>query len=69
MSKGLRKSTIREIQGSFGRYMAILLIVALGVGFFSGLKVAHEAMVHTANDYFTDLNLFDYHLLSTLGFE
>lgn len=69
MSKGLRKSTIREIQSSFGRYMAILLIVALGVGFFSGLKVAHEAMVHTANDYFTDLNLFDYHLLSTLGFE
>ena len=49
--------------------MAILLIVALGVGFFSGLKVAHEAMVYTANRYFKDLNLYDYHLLSTLGFD
>ncbi len=69
MKKGIRKSIIREIWGSFGRYMAILLIVALGVGFFSGLKVAHEAMVYTANLYFKDLNLYDYHLLSTLGFD
>lgn len=49
--------------------MAILLIVALGVGFFSGLKIAHEAMVYTANLYFRDLNLYDYHLLSTIGFD
>ena len=46
MKKGLIKSTFREIKESFGRYMAILLIVALGVGFFSGLKVAYSAMLY-----------------------
>ncbi|MGN0155414.1 MAG: FtsX-like permease family protein [Lachnospiraceae bacterium] len=69
MNKGIRKSTFREIKSSFGRYMAILLIVALGVGFFSGLKVAYEAMVHTADCYFKDKNFYDYHLLSTIGFD
>lgn len=69
MNKGIVKSTIREIKESFGRYMAILLIVALGVGFFSGLQVAYDAMVYTADTYLNELNFFDCRLLSTLGFD
>lgn len=49
--------------------MAILLIVALGVGFFSGLLVAYDAMVYTADTYLDNLDFFDYRLLSTLGFD
>ena len=29
----------REISGSLGRYLALFAIVALGVGFFSGLRI------------------------------
>lgn len=32
------KTTLREIKGSLGRYIAILAIVALGIGLFAGLK-------------------------------
>ncbi len=49
--------------------MAILLIIALGVGFFSGLRIAYESMVYSAYDYYEDMNFYDYHLLSTLGFD
>ncbi len=52
-----------------GRYIAILAIVALGVGFFSGLKVTKESMVRTADKYISESRLFDYRLISTLGFE
>lgn len=69
MKKGLIKSTFREIKESLGRYMAILLIVALGVGFFSGLKVAYSAMLYTADTYLKEQNFYDYHLLSTMGFD
>ena len=69
MNKGMIKSTFREIKQSFGRYMAILLIVALGVGLFTGLKVTYKAMIHTGNIYLKDLNFYDYRLLSTLGFD
>ena len=62
------KSTFREIRQSFGRFMAILAIVALGVGFFSGLKVSKTAMVETAGQYLDERELYDYRLLSTLGF-
>ncbi len=62
------KMTLREIKNSLGRYLAIFAIVALGVGFFAGLKVSKEAMVKTADEYLKKQNLFDYNLISTLGF-
>lgn len=65
----LKKSTLREIKNSLGRYIAILAIVALGVGFFSGIKVTREAMIETADDYLSDHKFFDYKVASTLGFE
>ncbi|MDE5804318.1 MAG: FtsX-like permease family protein [Lachnospiraceae bacterium] len=63
------KTTLREIKQSLGRYLAILAIVALGVGFFSGLKVTMDSMVVSADNYLSEAQLFDYRLLSTLGFE
>ena len=68
MSSGMIKTTIREIKGSFGRYMAIFAIVMLGVGFFSGLKATTPAMIATENTYLTQQNFFDFRLLSTIGF-
>ena len=46
MSKGMFQTTIREIRGSLGRYMAILAIVMLGVGLFTGLKGDHARNDH-----------------------
>ena len=65
----LTKITLREIKNSLGRYLAILIIVALGVGLFAGLKVTRDAMVDTLDEYLTERNLYDYQLISTLGYE
>lgn len=62
------KSTFREIRESLGRFLAILAIVALGVGFFAGLKVTQPAMLETAQRYFDKTSLYDYRLISTVGF-
>ncbi len=64
----LLKSTLRTIGKSLGRYIAILAIIALGVGFFSGLKVSEPAMIRTADGYIRELKLHDFRLISTLGF-
>ncbi|MEE0742592.1 MAG: FtsX-like permease family protein [Emergencia sp.] len=65
----LKKTTFREIRASLGRYIAILAIVALGVGFFSGLKVTRQAMIETASDYLADSRFYDYQIMSTMGYE
>ncbi len=68
MSSGMIKTTIREIKGSLGRYIAIFAIVMLGVGLFSGLKATTPAMIETENDYLEEQNFFDFRLISTIGF-
>lgn len=69
MSSGMIKTTIREIKQSFGRYMAIMAIVMLGVGLFTGLKATTPAMIVTENDYLLEQDFFDFRLLSTMGFD
>ena len=65
----LRRSAFREIRSSLGRYLAIIAIVALGVGLFAGLRVSKTAMVKTADVYIHELGLFDYRLVSTVGYD
>lgn len=69
MKSVMLKTTFREIRQSLGRYVAILAIVALGVGFFAGLKATKPAMVETTENYLNELNFYDFRLLSTLGFD
>ena len=70
MAKSVYSKNIRRtIFGSFGRYIAILAIIALGVGFFTGVKNTKSCMMETCNKYVTDYNLFDWRLVSTYGFE
>ncbi len=69
MKSSMGKTTLREIQQSFGRYFAILAIVALGVGLFSGLKVTKQAMLKSAQQYFEQTQMYDVRLLSTIGFD
>lgn len=68
MSSGMVKTTVREIKASFGRYLAILAIVMLGVGLYAGLKITKPAMIVTENAYLQKQNFFDFRLLSTIGF-
>ncbi len=60
MKSMMGRTTLREIKGSLGRYFAILAIVALGVGFFAGLKVTKDVMVASADQYYRQEQLYDY---------
>lgn len=69
MKSAMKKTSLREIKHSLGRYLAIFSIVALGVIMFAGLKVCREDMVATADKYFSDTAFYDFRALSTLGFD
>ena len=67
MKKALFTDTLRELRLSMGRFIAIFAIIALGCGFFAGLKATMPDMVGTAEDYFSDLSLMDVKYMSTAG--
>lgn len=67
MNKQTAKLTIREIKGSFGRYMAIFAIIALGAGLFVGLRMSKPDFIETYDRYLQETNFYNFRLVSTLG--
>lgn len=62
------KDCLRQIRNTSHRFFAILIISALGVAFFSGLRTTGDDMRITAEKFYNDLHFFDIHLISSNGF-
>lgn len=63
------KTVFRTIRESLPRFLAIFAIIALGVGFFAGLKMTSPSFYKTADSYTEEYRLYDFKLLSTIGFD
>ena len=63
------KTILRSIKMTLPRFLAIFAIIALGVGFFSGLKLSMPSFVRTADIFIKEYDMFDFKFLSTIGFE
>lgn len=63
------KLTFREIRTSLTRFLGIFAIIALGAGFFCGLKLTKTSMIHTLDIYADEHRMFDYDLISSVGFD
>ena len=67
MKKALLKDSIKEIKNTYKRFLSILLMAFLGVGFFAGLRVSSSDMLNTIDKYYDNQNVYDIQILSTLG--
>lgn len=63
----ISRLTARSIHTSFSRYLALLLIVLLSVGFFVGLKVTDVQFTDTCQQYLNDHNFSDIRIMSASG--
>ncbi|MBU5405883.1 ABC transporter permease [Paraeggerthella hongkongensis] len=67
MKSAFAKETVRSITHSLGRFLAIAAIVALGTGFYAGLRMTAPDMKLAADEFFDGTTLMDVRVLSTLG--
>ena len=67
MKKALLKDSIKEIINTHRRFLSILLMAFLGVGFFAGIRATSPDMVDTIDQYYDDQNVYDIQIMSTLG--
>ena len=63
----MRRNLSQTIRHSIGRFLAIIAIVSLGAGIFSGLKVTKVDMVATVQNYTDRQNMFDLQVLNSYG--
>ena len=67
MEKSLLKDSVRQIRNTFKRFLSIVAIVLLGVGFFAGITATSPDMKDTIDTYFDDEDVMDIEVISTLG--
>lgn len=67
MKKALLKNSVKEIKNTYKRFISILLMAFLGVGFFAGLRATSPDMLRTIDNYYKEQNVYDIQVLSTLG--
>lgn len=65
--RALRKEFYMEIRKTLNRFLSILLINALGVAFFAGVRASKPDMQISADAFYDESNLMDIRVVSTLG--
>ncbi|MBC8062215.1 MAG: ABC transporter permease, partial [Clostridiaceae bacterium] len=68
MKNAFAKNLLREIKNSKSRFLSILVIVAIGVAFFAGIRATSPDMIITGNKYLHDYSIADLRVLSNTGF-
>ncbi len=65
--RALNLDLLREIRKTSSRFISILLLVVIAVGFLFGLRMAAPDMEASMDSYLDNQRLMDVHILSTLG--
>lgn len=65
--KKLLKETIVCMVKTSKRFISILVIVLLGVGFFAGIRAVAPDMKNTLDDYYEKTNMYDIYITSNYG--
>lgn len=67
MRKTFFKNLFRDIKKTLSRFLSIVIIIAIGVAFYAGIRATSPDMKLSADAYFSENNLMDFKLISTLG--
>ena len=67
MKKSLFKNNLKSIHKTKRRFISILVMAFLGVGFFAGLVATSPDMLDSLDKYADSSNLYDINIMSTLG--
>lgn len=67
MKKTFFKNLFRDIKNTPSRFISIVIIIAVGVAFYSGVRATSPSMKASADYYLDKNNFMDFQLISTLG--
>ena len=63
----LYKNTFKKIRKSLGRYISLLIIIMVGVGFYAGIEASAPDIILVADRYYKSSNLMLFKIVSTMG--
>lgn len=68
MKSAFIKDSQKMFKNNFGRFVSIVLIIMLGTSFFIGMNSVSPAMEQTAEDHMKKNHVYDFNLVSNIGY-
>lgn len=69
MKSAYSKDSNKMFKNNLGRFISIVLIIMLGTAFFIGMNSVSPAMEQTAEKYMKDKHIYDFSLVSNMGYK
>ena len=67
MKKTFFKNLFRDVKQTLSRFLSIVIIIAMGVAFYAGVRATSPDMKISADSYFNETEFMDFKFISTLG--
>ncbi|MGH4123720.1 MAG: FtsX-like permease family protein [Clostridium sp.] len=67
MGKTFFKNLFRDVLHTLSRFLSIVIIIAMGVAFYAGVRATSPDMKESADSYLSETEFMDFKLISTLG--
>lgn len=67
MKNKLLKHIFMKIKDNYKRFLSLLCMALLGVGFYAGIQAASPDMIKTLDNFYDENNVYDIEVVSNLG--
>lgn len=69
VSNLLFKNALMKVKKSYGRFFSLIIIIAVGIGFFAGIRASSPNIVNSVNTYYENNNFMDFKIVSSMGLD
>ena len=67
MKNKLLLNSIRKIRKNYKRFLSLLFMSFLGVGFYTGIQATSPSMIKTLDEFYDEVNMHDIEVVSNVG--
>ncbi|KAF0092382.1 MAG: hypothetical protein FD141_566 [Fusobacteria bacterium] len=58
-----------KVKKSYGRFFSLIIIIAVGIGFFAGIRASSPDIINSVNTYYDKNNFMDLKIVSSMGLD
>lgn len=58
-----------KVKKSYGRFVSLIIIIAVGIGFFAGIRTSSPNIINSVNTYYENNNFMDFKIVSSMGLD
>lgn len=65
----LFKNALMKVKKSYGRFLSLIIIIAVGIGFFAGIRASSPNIIDSVHTYYENNYFMDFKIVSSMGLD